>query len=140
MINSCAGELGETAAAIDREERGRVKFDLEDYAMSKAEPDRRKAPRFSMRLPVFVNRCNGQTLDASTFSRDVSSNGIYFYMDAAIEEGTVLEFTLSLPPDDVLRIPIRVNYSGKAIRVKALHNGSYGVAASMESYGFVGEA
>lgn len=102
--------------------------------------DRRKAPRFSMRLPVFVNRCNGQTLDSSTYSRDVSSSGIYFYMASALEEGTVLEFTLSLPPDDVLHMPIRVNYVGKAIRVKALSNGTYGVAASMESYGFVGEA
>ena len=93
-----------------------------------------------MRLPVFVNRCNGQTVDRSTYSRDVSSAGIYFYMDSAIEEGTVLEFTVSLPPDDVLRVPIRVNYSGKAVRVKPLPNGTYGVAASMESYGFVGEA
>lgn len=93
-----------------------------------------------MRLPVFVNRCDGETVDRSTYSRDVSSNGIYFYMDSSVAEGTVLEFTVSLPPDDVLHVPIRVNYQGKAIRVKQLHNGTYGVAASMESYGFVGEA
>jgi len=93
-----------------------------------------------MRLPVFVNTCKGQALDKSTFCRDVSSKGIYFYLDSAVEEGAPLEFTLSLPPDDVLRMPIRVNYSGTAIRVRQLANGSYGVAATMESYGFVGEA
>ena len=102
--------------------------------------ERRKAPRFSMRLPVFVSRCNGQVLDASTYSHDVSSAGILFYLDSSIEEGTILEFTVSLPPDEVLRLPIRVNYSGKAVRIKKLHNGTFGVAATMESYGFVGEA
>ena len=93
-----------------------------------------------MRLPVQVNRCSGQECAKSTFSRDVSSSGIYFYFDSAIEEGASLEFTLSLPPDDVLRNPIRVNYSGKAIRVRQLTNSIFGVAATMESYGFVGEA
>jgi len=102
--------------------------------------ERRKAPRFSMRLPVFVNSCAGERCDMSTISRDVSSNGIYFYMDSAIEEGAALAFTLSLPPDDVLRVPIRVNYNGRAVRVRRLSNNTYGVAATMESSGFVGEA
>lgn len=108
--------------------------------MDKRLEERRRAPRFSMRLPVFVNRCDGENVDRSTYSRDVSSNGIYFYMDDEIKEGVDLEFTVSLPPDDVMRIPIRVNYSGRAIRVKQLTNGTYGVAATMESYGFAGEA
>lgn len=93
-----------------------------------------------MRLPVFVNSYQGKQVDKSTFCRDVSSKGIYFYLDSEIEEGSALEFTVSLPPDDVLRVPIRVNYSGKAVRVRQLANGAYGIAATMESYGFVGEA
>ena len=108
--------------------------------MAGLDEERRKSPRFSMRLPVFVNTCDGRQVDKSTFCRDVSSKGIYFYLDDPILEGSPLEFTLSLPPDDVLRTPIRVNYAGKAIRVRQLANGSYGVAATMESYGFVGEA
>ena len=55
-------------------------------------------------------------------------------------EGAAIEFTLSLPPDDVLHLPIRVNYVGKAIRVRQLTNSVFGVAAVMESYGFAGEA
>jgi len=108
--------------------------------MSESTAERRRAPRFSMRLPVMVNRCNGVECATSTFSRDVSSSGIYFYYDSALQEGEEIEFTLSLPPDDVLRTPIRVNYVGKAIRVRQLTNSVFGVAAIMESYGFAGEA
>jgi len=93
-----------------------------------------------MRLPVMVNRCNGVDCAKSTFSRDVSSSGIYFYLDSAMDEGAAIEFTLSLPPDDVLHLPIRVNYVGKTIRVRQLTNSVFGVAAVMESYGFAGEA
>jgi hypothetical protein len=102
--------------------------------------ERRSEPRFPMLLPVFVRQCNGMELHASTYSRDVSSSGIFFYLDSEVREGAPLEFTLSLPPGDLLQASIRVNYSGKVIRVSALPQGIYGVAASMECFGYVGNA
>jgi PilZ domain-containing protein len=108
--------------------------------MNELQDERRRAPRFPMRLPVFLKTCNGVNYGMSTFSRDVSSTGISFYLDEHIPEGSHLEFIVTLPPEESFKANIRVSYSGKAVRVHRLWNGTYGVAARLQSFEFVGQA
>jgi len=113
---------------------------MDPLLMKDPQDDRRLSPRFPMRLPVTVNRCDGQAMAASTFSRDVSSGGIYFFLDSAVQAGAHLEFIVSLPPADTLSPAIRANYSGKVIRCSALQDGAYGIAVSMKWNGYMYEA
>ena len=98
--------------------------------------ERRKDPRFQMLLPVFLQRCDGTVFENSTYTRDVSSSGIFFYLDAEIREGARVEFKLGLPPGDLQASSIQVEYRGQVTRVHRLPNGTYGVAATMQKSGF----
>jgi hypothetical protein len=102
--------------------------------------EKRRAPRFPLRLPVHLKTCNGQKCETATFSRDVSSTGISFYLDHPIEAGSELEFIVTLPPEGELQSAIRVSYSAKAVRVHIVWDGTYGVGADFESYQFIGHA
>jgi PilZ domain len=102
--------------------------------MTKFIDERRSAPRFSLHLPLALKFSNGGVHGEDTFTRDVSSTGISFYADSHLKEGTLVDLTLSLPPGDLLMSPIRVSYKGKVVRVNALADGNFGVAAAIQAY------
>src|SRR5215469_3093550 len=96
-------------------------------------PERRGTRRFSLRLPVAVQLPNHpQPIEAHT--KDVSARGIYFYVPDRLEEGTPLEFLLTLPPEITLTDSIRVRCRGRAIRVDSAAGERTGVAAIIDDY------
>lgn len=100
--------------------------------------EKRTTRRFPLRLPVSV-RYNGEApseIEAQT--RDVSARGVCFYVDSAMEPGSHIEFTLTLPPEITLTDSIRVRCKGTVVRVDADPGGKMGVAAMIEEYEFVG--
>jgi len=102
--------------------------------MTELTDERRSAQRFSLHLPLALKFTNGGVHAEDTFTRDVSSTGISFYVGVRLNEGMLVELTLSLPPGDLLMSPIRVQYKGKVVRVNALDEGNFGVAAAIEAY------
>jgi PilZ domain-containing protein len=103
--------------------------------------ERRTAPRFPMRLPMRVKFFNERPHEESTFTRDVSSSGVFFYLDGYIQnhpgEQEAIEFTLTLPLTSALAQEIRVRYTGQVVRVENLADGKLGVAVRTSGHEFV---
>jgi PilZ domain-containing protein len=102
--------------------------------------DKRATRRFALRLPVSVRYGeNGQEHTAET--RDVSARGICFFVDSAIQAGSAIDFTLTLPPEITLTESIRVCCRGRVVRVEGGGvNGKMAVAAVIDEYEFLAEA
>lgn len=107
--------------------------------MADAEQEKRATRRFALRLPVSVTYSqNGGDRTAQT--RDVSARGICFFVDSAIEAGSPIEFTLTLPPEITLTESIRVRCKGKVVRVdNGASDGKVAVAAVIDEYEFLSE-
>ncbi len=104
-----------------------------------AQQDQRGTRRFALRLPVSVKF--GETLhETPAHTKDVSARGVFFFVDSPIEEGSRLEFTLTLPPEITLTDSIRVRCQGRVVRVDMPgQNNKVGIAAIIEHYEFLGE-
>jgi PilZ domain len=105
--------------------------------MAAPQADQRTTRRFTLQLPLTVKMDNtGQ--DAKT--KDVSARGVFFYMDSAPEQGSSIEFTLTLPPEITLTESIKVKCNGKVVRVDQPKNGGQiGIAAAIDQYDFINE-
>jgi hypothetical protein len=95
-----------------------------------------------MRLPMTVKFFNEGPYEESTFTRDVSSSGVFFYLDGYVQnhpgEHEAIEFTLTLPLTSALAQEIKVRYTAEVVRVEALPDGKLGVAAKTSGHEFVG--
>jgi hypothetical protein len=109
-------------------------------AETQQEQDKRSTRRFALRLPVEVRYGeDGQGHPAQT--RDVSARGICFYADSAIQAGSAIDFTLTLPPEITLTESIRVRCKGRVVRVEGgPPGGKMAVAAVIEEYEFLSES
>lgn len=109
-------------------------------ADAQQESNKRATRRFALRLPVTVRSGdNGPERDAQT--RDVSARGICFYLDSAIQAGSNIDFTLTLPPEITLTESIRVRCKGRVLRVEGGPvNGKMAVAAVIEEYEFLADS
>lgn len=111
--------------------------------MAEPQLEKRAVRRFALRVPVSVNRSpqNGTAPNESAGLRDVSARGICFYLDSAIEKGSPIGFTLTLPPEITLTESIRVQCKGRVVRVEdGTPDGKVTVAAVIEDYEFLPEA
>ena len=101
--------------------------------------DKRSTRRFALRLPVSVRYGeNAEEHEAQT--RDVSARGICFYVDSAIQAGSAIDFTLTLPPEITLTESIRVRCKGRVVRVEGGNpTGKMAVAAVIDEYEFLAE-
>lgn len=100
--------------------------------------DKRAIRRFTLQLPVTVTARHGEPVQAEAKSRDVSSHGICFYCDSAMEKGTPIEFTVMLPTEITMTEPINVRCNGTVVRVEQSDaEGKFAVAAAIDSYEFV---
>lgn len=99
--------------------------------------DRREARRFVMTLPVRVlaHDANSPELRAST--RDVSYRGLYFLTDARFEDGTEIDFILTLPQQMISAGDVNIRCHGKVVRIETTDNGKTGIAARIDRYEFV---
>ena len=69
--------------------------------------ERRTTQRFSMRLPLTVRWTTGAAVgESSTESRDVSSRGVYFFLQKDVKEGSAVEILLTLPNEITLAGPV----------------------------------
>ncbi|HEY6764891.1 MAG TPA: PilZ domain-containing protein [Candidatus Sulfotelmatobacter sp.] len=108
--------------------------------MSEAQQEKRAARRFALQVPVTVNRGDDSQSEIAEI-RDVSARGICFYMDTAMEQGSRIGFTLTLPPEITLTESIRVQCKGHVVRVdNGNSNGKMAVAAVIEEYEFLPES
>jgi hypothetical protein len=106
-------------------------------AEAQLENEKRATRRFSLRLPVSV-RYGEQERAAQT--RDVSARGICFYIDSNIQDGSALDFTLTLPPEITLTESIRVRCKGHVVRVESGNaTGNLAVAAIIDEYEFLAD-
>jgi len=105
-----------------------------------AEPEKRATRRFALRLPVSVSFSDNGAQEKAAQTRDVSARGICFYVDSAIESGSPIEFTLTLPPEITMTESIRVHCKGKVVRVEpGGAGGKLAVAAVIDEYEFLSE-
>ena len=109
--------------------------------MTEAQQEKRAARRFALRIPVSVAREEDSKFSESAQIRDVSARGICFYLDAPIEQGSPIGFTLTLPPEITLTESIRVQCKGRVVRIEeGTPEGKMAVAAVIEEYEFLPES
>jgi hypothetical protein len=109
--------------------------------MAEPEQDKRAARRFPLRVPVTVDHAVNSGHNEIAQLRDVSARGICFYLENAVEQGSPIGFTLTLPPEITLTESIRVQCKGHVVRVEETNgNGKLAVAAVIEEYEFLPEA
>ena len=93
-----------------------------------------------MRLPLFARFSNGGVHEEQTFTRDVSSSGAFFYVDAEVGGRRQLELILTLPPEGETPTSIRVRYTGRVARLERSPEGRVGVAAAFGSCEYLAPA
>ncbi len=109
--------------------------------MAEAQQEKRAARRFALRIPVSVARDGNSNHGESAQIRDVSARGISLYLDAPIERGSPIGFTLTLPPEITLTESIRVQCKGRVVRIEdGSVEGKMAVAAVIEEYEFLPQA
>jgi hypothetical protein len=105
------------------------------------ENDKRSTRRFALRLPVSVRYGENATEEHAAQTRDVSARGICFFVDAGIQAGSALDFTLTLPPEITLTESIRVRCKGRVVRVESGGaNSKMAVAAVIDEYEFLADS
>ena len=100
----------------------------------------RAAERFRLNLPMTVRWDTASGIaEAHTQSRDVSSRGVYFFLQKQIENGSRLEIVLTFP--DQIRLSgqgrTRVYCRGRVRRTEVMESDRVGVAAQIETYRFL---
>jgi hypothetical protein len=109
--------------------------------MAETSQEKRAARRFALRIPVSVGHGESTSNSESAQLRDVSARGICLYLDSPIEQGSPLNFTLTLPPEITLTESIRVQCKGRVVRVETVaNNGKMAVAAVIEEYEFLSDS
>jgi uncharacterized membrane protein len=78
--------------------------------------------------------------EVSTYSRDVSSRGICFFLDTPIAVGADLRFILVLPPEVTLTTALRVRCIARVVRLDNNPAGAgFTIAAVIDRYEFLAD-
>ena len=104
--------------------------------MAQPQPEKRSTRRFSLELPITVNCAGTDASQVRAQSRDVSSRGVFMYVDAEFPEGSLIEFVMTLPREITLADPIRVRCAGRVLRREDKDH-RQGIAVSIEKYDFL---
>jgi hypothetical protein len=97
--------------------------------------ERRGAQRFEVNVPVAVH-FDGRTVPA--FTQDLSGRGMLFYTEAALQEGTVVELTFTMPSEITLGENMPVRCRGRVLRAAPARGGQRnGIAAKLDSYEYL---
>ena len=110
--------------------------------------ERRGGQRFSYLLPVALRQpANG--MEASGFTQNLSSRGVFLFTDASLTEGAEIELTLRMPSEITLGENMPVRCRGRVLRVvrpsatTTQASGAetkIGVAVRLESYEYLPES
>jgi hypothetical protein len=106
--------------------------------MAQPQPEKRSTRRFSLELPISLKFVNNSRRESAGHTRDVSSRGVFMYLDTEISEGAPIEFVMTLPTEVTLAEPIRVRCTGRVLRVNRAEQ-EQGVAVAIDNYDFVSE-
>src|SRR5258708_8193953 len=106
--------------------------------MAQPQSEQRATRRFPLDLAISVKLPDHGRRELSGHTRDVSSRGVFMYVDTELVAGSLIEFVMTLPPDITLAEPIRVHCAGKVLRVDKTAR-DQGVAVAIEKYDFVHE-
>jgi len=104
--------------------------------MAQPQPEKRSTRRFSLELPITVSYPGTGAPELLAQSRDVSSRGVFMYVDSEFPEGSMIEFVMTLPPEITLADPIRVRCAGRVLR-RENNDHRQGIAVSIEKYDFL---
>jgi len=99
--------------------------------------DRREARRFIMTLPVRVLARDPHGPELRAHTRDVSYRGLYFLSEARFEDGSEIDFILTLPQQMISAGDVHIRCHGKVVRVESGDNGRTGIAARIDRYEFI---
>jgi hypothetical protein len=100
--------------------------------------DRRARRRFQFRLPMIIRWATDEAVgEASTETRDICSDGIYFSLPQEIVSGTPVEIMLTLPHEITQAGPIDVRCSGRIGRSECDESKRVGLAAQITCYEFL---
>jgi hypothetical protein len=102
------------------------------YSKDKPVDELRSSVRFPLKLPVEVRA--DQSVTGET--EDISAGGVLFYMDAALEIGSMIEFTISMPASVLgTATDVIVKCTGRVVRCSK-HGDKTAVAAVIDEYHF----
>ncbi len=93
--------------------------------------ERRSHKRLTARVPVSVRSEGGQTCSGET--RDLSAAGIFLYAASRVQNGSLLEMVLMLPPGLTGGRKHWVCCQAEVVRVEERGTGGFGIAASIRS-------
>ncbi len=97
--------------------------------------ERRAGQRFEVHLPLAV-RFEGRTVPG--FTQDVSARGVFFYSEANLPEGAVVELTFTMPSEITLGESMSVRCLGHVLRVTPPQGGQRnGIAVRLDSYEYL---
>jgi PilZ domain len=101
--------------------------------MGQPEDERRKKQRFPLKLPVIVSFEGGSEIRG--VSRDVSSVGVFFYVDYWPPGVSIIEFKMILPREITQSDNMRALCTGRVVRVEmGSETTQTGVAATIDGY------
>src|SRR6266704_334774 len=78
--------------------------------------ERRVGQRFPYLLPLSL-RQPSTSIEGVGFTQDLSSRGVFFFTNAALQEGGEIEITLKMPSEITLGESMRVRCRGRILRV-----------------------
>ena len=97
--------------------------------------ERRGAQRFEVHLPLAVH-FEGRTVPG--FTQDLGGRGIFFYAEAALPQGEVVELTFTMPSEITLGENMPVRCRGRVLRASASQIGQRsGIAVQLDSYQYL---
>jgi len=101
--------------------------------------ERRLSRRYDLSLPVKVRVPNSSEPLAGR-TRDVSTHGVYFTTDEALDAGLELDFILTLPSEVTHDTDVLIRARGRVVRVEPKleeRRQAVGIAAVIEKYDIV---
>jgi PilZ domain len=100
--------------------------------MKTGKPEQRSLPRVPVQVQVSIR--SGQSEASTGLTRDLSRNGVFFYTDSQIHEGSDLEMVLMLPPELTQGENRWVCCQASVVRVEETPGtGQMGVAANIRN-------
>ena len=100
--------------------------------MTSEKPEKRSLPRVPVQVQVSIR--SGQSQASTGLTRDLSRNGVFFYTDSQIHEGSDLELVVMLPPELTQGEKSWVCCQATVVRIEeAPAAGQVGVAANIRN-------
>lgn len=100
--------------------------------------ERRSTKRFPLKLALSVRPSGVRTAgEILTECKDVSSHGVFFFLQESIQSGSPLELVLTLPSEITRAEPVRVRCEARVQRTEPAGEGRVGIAVKIERYRFL---